>query len=269
LLRRPLRFQGLPKTGHQLKKPMLFVSHCVEDFEGVPDEISGGPLEFDAYLMWAPKIVPREHQGSLIRIRGASGTLFDPTFMRYQVAEQTRLRQISCEIFVRRGLEGALNIDRESLNHAHPHAVYLTRWLHNALRRLASTQKRVAAEARNEARRVGEETAEAVLEHIVDDAWRTRADDEGQSPPAVIFVAAGDEGIDYPAEERGGYQFRRDAVFPGSPRPATSAEAKRVERQLRAIVQLLAAYHLLEPLSPDDQEELLAYLRKVLQEEDG
>ena len=62
------------------------------------------------------KIVPKETAGVLIRIRGASGTLFDPTFLNYQVSEQTRLRQITVEIFVREGLDSAINIDRESFS---------------------------------------------------------------------------------------------------------------------------------------------------------
>ena len=115
-LARPLVFTDLPETSHAVKKPILFVGRCREEFAGVPPELAGGPLEFEAYLMWAPKIAPTEHQGVLVRVHGSSGTLFDPTFLRYQVSEQTRLRQISCEIFVSWGLEAALNIDRESFN---------------------------------------------------------------------------------------------------------------------------------------------------------
>ena len=125
-LARPLLFADLPATTHAVKKPILVVGRCLEKFEGVSSEFTGGPLEFEAYLMWAPKIAPTEHQGVLIRVHGSSGTLFDPTFLRYQVSEQTRLRQISCEIFVSEGLEAALNIDRESFNYAHP-----TRRIHN------------------------------------------------------------------------------------------------------------------------------------------
>ena len=94
--------------------------------------LSGGPLEFDAYLLWAPKIVPREHQGSLIRIRGASGTLFDPTFMRYQVAELTRLRQITCEIFVRNCLfwsVTAARADRQNRLPAQPSVAIQTNFV--------------------------------------------------------------------------------------------------------------------------------------------
>jgi len=98
-LQRPIKFKGLPMSSHALKEPLIFVGRCREEFSRVPRELSGGPLAFEAYLFWTPKVAPTEHQGSLIRIHGSSGTLFDPTFMRYQVSEQTRLRQITCEIF--------------------------------------------------------------------------------------------------------------------------------------------------------------------------
>ena len=140
---RPLVFIDLPETSHAVKKPIFVVGRCREEFSGVPPELTGGPLEFEAYFIWSPKIAPTEHQGVLVRVHGSSGTLFDPTFMRYQVSEQTRLRQISCEIFVSEGLEAALNIDRESFNYAHPHVVYITKWLHASLRRVATVQKRI------------------------------------------------------------------------------------------------------------------------------
>ncbi len=270
-LQRPLRFRNLPATAHQVKKPILFVGHCREEFAGVAPELSGGPLEFDAYLLWAPKIVPTEHQGVLIRIHGSSGTLFDPTFLRYQVSEQTRLRQITCEIFVTTGLEGALNIDRESFNFAHPHVVYVTRWLHRALTRVASTQKRIAAEIRGQTRDRAAGEAQARLEQIVTGAWRNQADDEGQSPPTVQFVepvGASQPQQAAPAAPAGGYRFQRAAVF-GSER-ATGLQAARrqaLERKLVAIVQLLAAFNLLDPLNEADKEQLVTYLREILEED--
>ena len=45
------------------------------------------------------------------------------------MSEQTRLRQITSEIFVTEGLDAALNIDGESFNYGHPHLQLLTRWL--------------------------------------------------------------------------------------------------------------------------------------------
>ena len=127
-LARPLMFTDLPTDEPRSQEANTHSSDGAgRNLAACRPEFTGGPLEFEAYLMWAPKIAPTEHQGVLVRVHGSSGTLFDPTFLRYQVSEQTRLRQISCEIFVSEGLEAALNIDRESFNYAHPHVVYITK----------------------------------------------------------------------------------------------------------------------------------------------
>jgi len=264
-LMRPLLFTNLPTTSNAVKTPMLFVGRCREEFPGVPRELSGGPLEFQAYLLWAPKIAPTEHQGVLIRIHGSSGTLFDPSFLRYQVSEQTRLRQITCEVFVTTGLEGALNIDRESFNYAHPHVVFLTKWLHLALRRVATTQKKVAADIRSSAREEASEQAEEHLDSIVANTWREATGDEGQRPPPVTFDPGEGDGT-----TKGGYRYRRSAVFgTRSRRSPTDKHGRTVERKLRAILQILAAYEFLDNLPDAEQERLASRIREVLEAEEA
>ena len=263
-LARPLVFTDLPETSHAVKKPILVVGRCREEFGGVPPELTGGPLEFEAYLMWAPKIAPTEHQGVLVRVHGSSGTLFDPTFLRYQVSEQTRLRQISCEIFVSEGLEAALNIDRESFNYAHPHVVYITKWLHAALRRVATVQKRIAADIREVNREGAAVGEQQTLSRIAARAWRDESDDPGAEPPPVQF----DDGADEPPSvEPGAYRFRRGPVFgDGGGRRTLLDESN--QRKLRAMVQLLAAYGILESLTDQQQERLLAGMRQILEASD-
>ena len=264
-LARPLVFTDLPETSHAVKKPILFVGRCREEFAGVPPELAGGPLEFEAYLMWAPKIAPTEHQGVLVRVHGSSGTLFDPTFLRYQVSEQTRLRQISCEIFVSWGLEAALNIDRESFNYAHPHVVYITRWLHASLRRVATIQKRIAGDIRESKREAAAAEAEQTLSGVAARAWRDESDDPGAGPPPVEFVGVLDESTPI---EPGTYQFRREPVFGEREGRRTLLEDSN-ERKLRAIVQVLAAYGILEGLTDQQQERLLAGMRQILEASDS
>ena len=260
-LARPLVFTDLPETSHAVKKPILVVGRCREDFDGVPPEFTGGPLEFEAYLMWAPKIAPTEHQGVLVRIHGSSGTLFDPTFLRYQISEQTRLRQISCEIFVSEGLEAALNIDRESFNYSHPHVVYITKWLHASLRRLATIQKRIAAEIREATREADAAGEEQVLSRVASRAWRYESDDPGAEPPPVEFDDAVGEST---SAEPGAYRFGRVPVF-GDREGRRTRQHDSTERKLRAIVQVLAAYGILESLTDQQQERLLAGMRQILE----
>ena len=263
-LARPLVFTDLPETSHAVKKPILFVGRCREEFDGVPPELNGGPLEFEAYLMWAPKIAPTEHQGVLVRVHGSSGTLFDPTFLRYQVSERTRLRQISCEIFVSEGLEAALNIDRESFNYAHPHVVYITRWLHAALRRVATIQKRIAADIREAKRGAAAAEEEQALSGVAARAWRDESDDSGAEPPPVEFADASEKPT---SAKPGAYRFRREPVFGESERRRTRS-VDSAERKLRALVQVLAAYGILESLTDQQQERLLAGMRQILEASD-
>lgn len=260
---RPIRFRGLPTTNHALKKPLVFLGKCRETFPKIQRELSGGPLAFEAYLFWTPKVAPTEHQGSLIRIHGSSGTLFDPTFMRYQVSEQTRLRQITCEIFVSEGLDSALNIDRESFNNAHPHAVYITRWLHSALRQLASAQKHLASSAREQTRGMSKGATLSEIQRVARDVWEEEADDPDAIPPAIELSEIGKK----PALASDAYVFIRSEVMPVRQRKKTAkAEAYEaiLEEKLKAIAQVLASFGLLDAISRRKQERLLKAIYAIL-----
>ena len=149
-LRRPIVLPTSLNAASPIGKPLIFVGKTDTVFAQSSPDRSGGELEFEAYLYWNSKIVPKESIGVLVRVNGASGTLFDPEFMSYQVSEQTRKRQITAEIFVKKGLDGALNIDRESFNTSHPHYLYIQKWLHSAFRQFATQHKRIGAAARKD-----------------------------------------------------------------------------------------------------------------------
>lgn len=266
MLLRPIKFKGLPMSSHAVKKPIVFIGSCREEFKKYSPELSGGTLEFEAYLFWTPKIAPTEHRGSLIRIHGASGTGFDPSFMRYQVSEQTRLRQITCEIFIHRGLDSALNIDRESFNYAHPHAVYLTRWLHSALRQLATAQKRIGSEIRTENRSAVKTQSLSNLQNIALDVWRKETKDEDSSPPSVLI----DEGNSKQSKllEDADITYHRSAITPvnaGSPSTRTKSEIEMLDEKIKAIAQVLASFGLLENLSRAKQQRLMKAIYQILE----
>ena len=260
---RPIKFKGLPSTNNALKSPLAFIGKCREEFPKLPRELSGGPLAFEAYLFWTPKVAPTEHQGSLIRIHGSSGTLFDPTFMRYQVSELTRLRQITCEIFVSEGLDSALNIDRESFNNAHPHSVYITKWLHSALRQLASAQKRLANEVREQTRDESKEAAVSEIQRVASDLWREETDDPGGNPPSIELSSTGTKS----AATGEAYVYSRSAVVPVRERSRTAkarAQDAIVEEKLKAIAQVLASFGLLDAVPKRKQEKLLKAIFEIL-----
>ncbi|WP_407177482.1 ATP-binding protein [Bradyrhizobium sp. STM 3562] len=264
-LARPIKFRNLPTTSHALKRPLVFIGKCDEAFSKIKPELSGGRLAFEAYLFWSPKIAPTEHQGSLVRIHGASGTLFDPTFMRYQVSEQTRLRQTTCEIFVSEGLDSALNIDRESFNNAHPHVVYLTRWLHGALRQLATVQKKASSEVRSESREQVRGSRVGAIQQIASQVWADQSSDPASSPPSVEIV---DSEKSAPRKSDA-YVYRRSSVTKGHIQPRTPKEKTRaaiIEEKLKAITQVLASFGLIDQLTKRDQEVLLRAIHSILEE---
>jgi hypothetical protein len=256
-LRRPLVFRNLPATSNKVKSPMMFVGQLRESFSGVDRELSGGPLAFQAYLLWAPKIAPVDHVGVLVRVHGASGTLFDPSFFRYQVQEPTRLRQISCEIFVTEGLDSAINLDRESFNFAHAHIVRLTSWLHNALSRAIAQQKLVASYVREHAREEGERAERSAVDSVVSRAWEEITGDDDDVPPVLLRTSPPADG------SAGSYIFNRLRVL-GDLAYSSTAQARRIERQVIAIAQVLDAYELLDVLEPNQRENLMRLIVDVL-----
>ena len=262
-LARPIKYEDLPVTRHAINNPLIFLGQCRETFPNRPSELSGGSLAFEAYLFWNPKIAPVEHQGTLVRIHGASGTLFDSSFMRYQVSEQTRLRQITCEIFVQEGLDSALNIDRESFNTAHPHAVFITKWLYAALRQLANTEKKIGKELRDADRQAGKQKTLSSLEKIVNEVW-SKEMDEASEPPAVKLAAEKE-----PLEPRADtYVFNRSIVTPKQPASGSAQKQREslLEKKLEAITQILASFGLLDSLPKHKQESLLRAIYRILDE---
>ncbi|WP_110241658.1 ATP-binding protein [Nocardioides gilvus] len=256
-LKRPLNMTDLPPTQNSLRQPILFAGSFREEFDGIDPELSGGPLAFQSYFMWAPKIAPVESQGVLIRVNEASGTSFDPDFLLYPVTERQRMAQITCEIFITEGFDGALNIDRESFNFAHPHVVALTRWVHRSLRTVIAEQKRLGKAARTRKRAADMSAQAERAQDIIDELWlRVRGEDAGA--PEVTFSSTG-------RAEAEGIRLDPDKVL-GDFSGANWIE-RRIAEQLKigSIARLLDAYELLDDLKQEDRDELLASVRRLLQ----
>lgn len=262
-LYRPLTFTELPSTTHQIREPLLFFGGLDERFPGVPEELSGGPLRFKAYLLWAPKIVPAEHIGVLVRVAGASGTGFDDRFMRFSTSENTRMRQLTCEIFVEEGFDATLNIDRESFNQAHPHAVRLATWLHNAMTRAFSEQKQIASRTRKRARTETKALAEHQTDTIVASVWESEGG-SASDVPSIEFSSESKEGLPKQTSTPDA-----DLIFvdPHVALSSTknSAEVLNRERKLKAILQILAAYDVLGELSESQRRRLVTSIAAVLE----
>lgn len=260
-LKRPVSFKYIAASVRGLDRSILMVGDYAPDLNRVPIDLRGGRLGFEAYLFWNGRIIPKENNGVLVRIRGASGANFDESFFKYQVSEQTRLRQITSELFVREGLDAALNIDRESFNFAHPHVRLTSSWLHRALRQLTNRHKELSAKAL--ADRKGQDAVESRsrLGEFADQVWREEQGDE--APPDVEI-----------ASDRARAQAARNdgiIAFPAAVLPQMSAgntgEAIRRRAQAEALLKVLAAFGILEDRSIAEQERLVRAIFSVFHQD--
>ena len=238
-LQRPVRLPSELVTDSRLKAPVMMVDKQDNPFDQDVLERAGGRLSFEAYLYWNSRIVPKDTAGVLIRIREASGTLFDRTFLNYQVSEQTRLRQITAEIFVHEGLDSALNIDRESFNYSHPHFLYIQRWLHRSLRLLVNRLKAISAEDRQQEKVAQRHETQTLLHGRASEVWRRRHGEEADPP--VRDVALGTV-----PTEIGGVNVEWPDV-------AIAAEPERVT----ALAVVLEAYGALSNLPVEERSRLI------------
>jgi len=257
-LLRPIRFTDLPtKSSAAFTKPMLFAGKCEPALGSLPSEVTGGAkLSFEAYFFWSPKVVPKENNGILVRIAGSSGTLFDDSFMHYEIAEQTRLRQITAEVFVLEGLDAALNIDRESFNYSHPHYQFLARWVHRALRQVTNKHKELGSAARQARRGRETETKLESIQEAVSGALSELGEEAPASPTPVEFEKSPGSVPDKKEKrKKGTIVFQTAEVFRDTTKSST--EHQVLEEKMKAVAQILDAYGILENLDYDRQATLL------------
>lgn len=255
---RPILYRELPRTRSAVKNPLLFLGSHRETFRNKPRELTDGPLEFEAYLFWAPKIVPKQHQGVILRVGNASGALFDPEFLGYETSELTRKSQVTAEIFVSEGLDGAINLDRESFNYAHPHYQFLAKWLHSAFRQFSTRHKEIG-KAENTARvQSAGATAQELVTLKVEQALKARGIDD---VPEVRLLGTIKGSEEAQLRREGILVLHKDTVIPPSTlqRQTVSGEERQklAERKAVAIAQLLHGMGLLDSLSYSEQEHLV------------
>ena len=192
----------------------------------------------------------------IVRVGNASGTLFDRTFMGYQVSEQNRLAQITAEIFVTAGLDGAINIDRESFNTAHPHYQAIVVWLHSAIRQLTNRQKEIGKGLRDEKRSNQAAQSQEAIETLA----QTKAKARGSNEIAeVVLLDPADEKNAPSLRRTGKLALRKQRVVPPLNKKAAADPRSQAlaEKKAAALAQILDAWGLLEGLSFDEQEQLI------------
>lgn len=257
-LKRPIRFKFVRTSTRGFDKAMLFVGRFAPNLQRVDPGQRGGGLGLEGYLFWNGMIVPKENNGVLVRIRGTAGALFDPTFFKYQVSEQTRLRQITSELFIRRGLDAALNIDRESFNFSHPHVQLVALWLHRAIRQLTNKHKDLSKRTRADKL---EQTAVAVRDAVTrhsETVWSAR---QGSDPAPEVTIAPGRSEAEAARIE--GYMAIARADLPSLALSGSPQERADRDVKAQALMRVLAAYDVLEDRSYDEQQALVEAILKI------
>jgi hypothetical protein len=270
-LYRPIKFTNLPESKAMIKKPILFVGQYKPNLSQLDNKDSGGELEFEAYVMWSPKVSPKDHNGSLIRIHDASGILFDETFMKHQVAEHTIKSQLTIEIFVSKGLDSALNIDRESFNIAHPHYQIVMRWLHSAIRQVVNRYKSIKKSAAKEIKDSNENAITNEIKKVVDNSYSSNEKDPLEISRLTMVNESGDTVVDSDINDNAVVANYDNYIISETSYNEVKEELnlsnlkqKGVFKRSEAILQILDSYDLLENLTVKKQENLVLDLIKIL-----
>ncbi|KZN60368.1 ATP-binding protein [Pseudoalteromonas luteoviolacea] len=265
---RPIKFTDLPKSEAVVKEPLLFLGGYRQAFAELDAKDSGGELSFEAYILWSPKVIPKDHNGVLVRLHDASGILFDETFMRYQVAEHTIKSQLIAEIFVNKGLDSALNIDRESFNISHPHYQVIMTWLHQAMRQVVNKYKSIRNEKLQIRKSEEEKRFSSELEHVTETSIRKRGRDIQSSPNLYLVDAEkayssqrGEKEISSLTIEAVQFERKRFRDITGN---NTTKKSRSVEAKTDALLKILDSYGMLEDLTPESQESLIEDIITVL-----
>ena len=97
--------------------------------------VYGKELDFHGYIavQEGTQIKPDELRGIMMRIKNVGIGYYDPSMLDYRINEGPRSRWLTGEIFVDKGLEDALNIDRDSFNRFHPEFRVIQEYIHNVL----------------------------------------------------------------------------------------------------------------------------------------
>ena len=247
-LRRPIDLPSELRRTSRVPKPMMLIDKVESAFKDEELERAGGQLSFEAYLYWNSQIIPKETSGVLIRVREASGTLFDRSFLNYQISEQNRLSQITAEVFVHTGLDSAINIDRESFNYSHPHFLFIQKWLHRALRLLINRNKVLAKESLDAERKIKKAKVESSLLGNANRVWAEKRGEDSDIPVQK-------EDLSELPHDVGGVEIDWDSS--GGNLEITKSSA---------IAIVLESYGVLGQLKSDERAALIRDLLKVLEE---
>lgn len=137
------------------------------------EEVDGETLTFHGHIYaQRTKITPTELQGILVRIKDVGIGGYDKSILKYQRQEGPIFGMISGEVMIERGLESALNIDRNSFNETHPHYQELQFQIHSFIKdRVAKDMRQISRKRRTREKTEKLNMGLKALSEAIADSW--------------------------------------------------------------------------------------------------
>jgi hypothetical protein len=135
------------------------------------------------------------------------------------------------------------------------------KWVHNALRQLANTQKAEATVVRaGENKALHNQRHQAVANKVAEEI-RLAGKDPDSEVPDVVFAQGSKKDL-VNQRSKGTLAFDSDVVFGPVPKPSRDTRGKQAERQvleekIKGVAKVLEAYGVFEDMSYSKQQELL------------
>ncbi|MBL8803153.1 MAG: ATP-binding protein [Planctomycetes bacterium] len=293
-LEEPKNFKVL-LDGLDVRRPILFPNPRAVGYSG-PDPIvhpiswkhivAKRPVEITGYIyVQQPHVDAHELNGVQLRVRGVGVGPYDKSLLGYPYDEGIKFGQVSGEIYVKEGLESALNIDRSSFRETDPHYLAIRAHLWHLLQtkifptqksrqnvvkvrrdaeRLESDEKELAEALTDAPARIGARPIVAASRKTVEPEPRrkgsTRAVDKGAAQARKPDRAL--------PSETSGYQSIVTVV--GGQAHVDKAELERVaarfklnkdgKTRLMRVAVALAAYDVWDSVSPEEAKGLFSAL---------
>ncbi|MGH9461428.1 MAG: ATP-binding protein [Vicinamibacteria bacterium] len=192
--------------GVELRKPILLPQRGASSIEHKVYQIRHeGRLSGDrrlalrGYLYWQKgRILPRELQGILVRVRNVAIGQYDPTYLGYPHHEGWKFSQMTGELCVDEGLDPAVNIDRASFRESDEAFLELQGFLFEKLQKGGTDEgggiftdiKRETGEIRKRSRRKAEERRAKAVSRLAGGPARAvpiERVEAGDAPAGVSF----------------------------------------------------------------------------------
>lgn len=131
---------GVRVDGIGLAKPVRLkgnkAGYTVEEIPETTLSVYGRPVTFEGYIavQEGQQLKPDELRGIMVRIKNVGVGYYDPRFLDYPWNQGPREKWVTGEIFVTKGLEDALNVDRDSFNRFHPEFRAVQEHVHRLLK---------------------------------------------------------------------------------------------------------------------------------------